>query len=120
VASGAAGFRRMRARAILMLFAVVSLLVALGLALVGLSLWLTLHMAAWQAALLGGVAALALAGVFIFAGQSVGRRHPREDVASQVQALLEDVMKEGETVKPMARVTAAIAAGIVIGRMLSR
>jgi hypothetical protein len=120
VASGAEGFRRLRARVILMLLAVVSLLVALGLALVGLSLWLTLHMAAWQAALLGGVAAVVLAGVFVVAGRSVGRRQPREDAAAQIQALLDDVLKEGDAVKPMARVTAAMAAGIVIGRMLSR
>jgi membrane protein implicated in regulation of membrane protease activity len=120
IASGTAELRRLRMRAILLLLSVAALLVALGLMLVALSLWLTLHMAPWQAALLAALAAVLVAAVLVIAGRSVGRRQPRADTTVQIQALLDDILKEGEGMTPMARVTAAVAAGVVIGRMLSR
>jgi hypothetical protein len=120
VATGAAEVRRLRARIVLGLFAVMALLIAFAFGLVAFSLWLTLHMAAWQAALLAGAAALALAGIFLLAARRTGRRPPRDDVAAQVRAVLAEVTKEGGEMTPMGRVTAAVAAGIVIGRMLSR
>jgi len=66
------------------------------------------------------VFAAALAGVFLLARQSAGRRAPREDIAAQIEAVLSEVTREDGEAKPMARVTGALAAGIVIGRMLSR
>ena len=120
VATGAAELRRIRSRAVFGLFALVALLIAFGFGLVAFALWLTLHMAAWQAALLAGAAALALAGIFLLAARGAGRRPPREDVAAQIRAVLAEVTKEGSEMTPMGRITAAVAAGIVIGRMLSR
>lgn len=120
LAAGAGELRRLRARVVLGLFAVLGLVIAFGFGLVAFSLWLTLHMAPWQAALLAGAVALVLAGIFAVAARSSGRRPPREDLTVQIRAVLTEVTKEGAEMTPMARVTAAIAAGIVIGRMLSR
>lgn len=120
VATGAAELRRLRTRAVLGLFALVALLIALGFGLVALSLWLTLHMEPWQSALLAGAVALVLAGLFLAAARSAGRHPPREDLAARIRAVLAEVTKENSEMTPMGRITAAVAAGIVIGRMLSR
>lgn len=120
LATGTAELRRLRARAVFGLLALVALVIALGFGLVAFSLWLTLHMAPWQAALLAAAVALVLAGLFLAAARSAGRRPPRDDVAVQIRAVLAEVTKEGTEMTPMGRVTAAVAAGIVIGRMLSR
>lgn len=119
-AGGVAEFHRIRARAVLGLFAVVALLIAFGFGVVALFLWMMLYMAAWQAALLTALVALALAGLFLLASRSAGRRPPKEDLAAQIEAVLSEVTREDGEMKPMARVTGALAAGIVIGRMLSR
>lgn len=117
---GAAELHRVRDRALFGVFAVAALLIALAFASVAAFLWLTVHMAPWQAALLSAAAALVLAGIFLLAGRSAGRRRPREDFAAHVQAIMSEVTQEGGEAKPMARVTGALAAGIVIGRMMSR
>lgn len=119
-ASGGAELRRIRARAVYGTLALVALVIGLGFGLVALSLWLTEHMAPWQAALLAGGVALLLAGGFLLAARGAAARPPRADLAAQARALLAQVAAEGGDMTPMARITAAVAAGIVIGRMLSR
>jgi hypothetical protein len=119
-AGGTAELHRFRDRAVFGILAVAALLIAFAFSSVAAFLWLTLHMAAWQAALLSAGGALALAGVFLLAGRSAARRRPREDLAAYVQAVLAEVTEAGGEMKPMARVTGALAAGIVIGRMMSR
>jgi hypothetical protein len=121
VGSGAAELRRVRARVVAGAIALAALLIALGFAVVGLFFWLTLHMAAWQAALLAAIAALAVAGIAVLAGQSSGlRRGPQQaDMAAQIQGIMAQVTKDSEG-KPMTAVATALAAGIVMGRILSR
>jgi hypothetical protein len=121
VGSGAAELRRIRARAVAGVIALAALLIAFAFAVAGLFLWLTLHMEGWQAALLAALAALIVAGLAMLVGQSSGRRPaPREaDIAAQIQGIMSQVTKESEG-KPVAAVATALAAGIVVGRMLSR
>lgn len=121
VGSGAAELRRIRARAVAGVIALAALLVAFAFAVVGLFLWLTLHMEGWQAALLAALAALVVAGLAMLVGQSSGRRPaPRDaDIAAQIQGIMAQVTRESED-KPVAAVAKALAAGIVVGRMLSR
>jgi len=119
--SGAAELRRFRARLVAGAVALSGLLIALGFAVVGLFLWLTEHMAGWQAALIAALAALAVAGIALLLGRASGRRPPvREaDLAAQIQGIMTQVTKDSEG-KPMTAVTTALAAGIVLGRLLSR
>lgn len=121
VGSGAAELRRLRARLVAGAIALTGLLVALGFGIVALFLWLATWMAPWQAALLAALAALALAGIAALAGRSSARRPPpREaDLAAQVQAIMAQVTKDAEG-KPMTAVATSLAAGIVLGRILSR
>ena len=121
VGSGAAELRRMRARVVAGAVALAAGLIALGFAVTGLFLWLTLHMEGWQAALLAALAALVVAGLALLVGQSSGRRPaPREaDIAAQIQGIMSQVTKESGD-RPMTAVATALAAGIVVGRMLSR
>jgi 4-amino-4-deoxy-L-arabinose transferase-like glycosyltransferase len=120
--SGAAELRRVRARLVAGAIALAAILIAFGFAVVGFFLWLTEHMASWQAALLAAVAALLVAGIAVLLGQSSGRRpppRPELDLAAQVQSIMAQVTKDSEG-KPMTAVTTALAAGIVLGRILSR
>jgi membrane protein implicated in regulation of membrane protease activity len=118
---GAAELRRLRARLVAGAVALTGLLVALGFAVVALFLWLTTRMEPWQAALLAALAALALAGIALLFGRSSARRPPlREaDLAAQIQGIMAQVTKDADG-KPMTAVTTALAAGIVLGRILSR
>jgi hypothetical protein len=119
--SGAAELRRLRARVVAGAVALSALLVAFGFGVVGLFLWLTLHMEGWQAALLAALVALVVAGIALLAGRSSARKPaPREvDIAAQVEAIMAQITKDGEE-KPMTTVATALAAGIVLGRILSR
>ena len=121
VGSGAAELRRVRTRLVAGVIALAAVLIAFGFAIIGLFLWLTQHMEGWQAALLAALAALVVAGIAMLAGQSSSRRPARQDadIAAQIQGIMAQVTKESED-KPMAAVATALAAGIVVGRMLSR
>lgn len=119
--SGAAELRRLRGRLVAGAVALAGLLLALGFAVAALFLWLATRMEPWQAALLAAFAALVLAGIALLAGRSAARR-PRlseADLAAQVQAVMAQVSKEADG-KPMTAVATALAAGVVLGRLLSR
>jgi integral membrane sensor domain MASE1 len=118
---GAAELRRLRARLVAGAIALAGLLLALGFAVAALFLWLATRMESWQAALLAALAALVLAGIALIAGQSAARR-PRlseADLAAQIQTVMAQVSKEADG-KPMTAVATALAAGVVLGRLLSR
>lgn len=120
--SGAAQLRQVRARLIAGVIALAAVLIAFGFAVVGFFLWLTTHMEDWQAALLAALAALAVAGIALLVGQTTGRRpppRPEPDLVAQVQGIMAQVTKDSEG-KPMTAVATALAAGIVLGRILSR
>jgi hypothetical protein len=120
--SGAAQLRQVRARLISGAIALAAVLIAFGFAIVGFFLWLTEHMEDWQAALLAALAALIVAGIALLVGQSTARRpppRPEPDIAAQIQGIMAQVTKDSEG-KPMAAVATALAAGIVMGRILSR
>jgi hypothetical protein len=120
--SGAAQLRQVRARLVAGAIALAAVLIAFGFAIVGFFLWLTEHMEDWQAALLAALAALAVAGIALLVGQSTSRRpppRPEPDLVAQVQGIMAQVTKDSEG-KPMTAVATALAAGIVLGRILSR
>lgn len=121
VDSGAAELRRLRARLVSGAIALTALLIGLGFAVVALFLWLTTLIEPWQAALLAALAALALAGIAVLVGKSSGRRPPpREtDMVAQIEGIMAQVAKDAEG-KPATAMATALAAGIVLGRMLSR
>jgi formate hydrogenlyase subunit 3/multisubunit Na+/H+ antiporter MnhD subunit len=118
---GAAELRRLRARLVAGAIALAALLIAVGFALAALFLWLATRMEPWQAALLAALAALALAGIALLAGQSAARRRrlSEADLAAQMEAVMAQVSKEAED-KPMTAVATGLAAGVVLGRLLSR
>jgi dienelactone hydrolase len=118
---GAAELRRLRARVVTGAVALTALLIAFGFCVGGLFLWLALHIESWQAALLAALVALVVAGIALMAGRSSARRPaPREtDIAAQVEAIMAQIVKDGEE-RPMTTVATALAAGLVLGRILSR
>lgn len=119
--SGAAELRRLRARLVSGAIALTGLLLAIGFAVAALFLWLATQMEPWQAALLAALAALVLAGIALLAGRSAARRPRRSeaDVAAQVQAIMRQVSKEAGG-RPVTAVATALAAGVLLGRLLSR
>ena len=119
--NGAVELRRLRGRIIAGAVALAGLLLAIGFAVAALYLWLTTRIEPWQAALLSAAVALGVAGAALLAGKGASRR-PRADAAdlvAEVERVMAQVTKEAED-RPKTAVATALAAGIVLGRILGR
>lgn len=112
--------RRMRTRAVASVAALVPFAVGTSFALVALFLWLAERMAGWQAAAIVAVISLLLGLVLLLFGRLAGARpvRPAPYPAAAARAPGEKPPEDAPT--PLSTVTAALAAGIVLGRNLSR